>query len=165
MIRTFVQTGDLTQNLTRYQGEPEGPTTAELAEAAYWRAVVTRTEGPAAFVVAPGPGLDLIVDSGRYRLDRTWHGVREQDTRRWLRYWARPLERGGEDWPGIEAHHVRGLLAAAGWSQLHAAQVVGVDARTMRKWCAGEGMTYPAWVLLRDLALEAIAERNARGAP
>lgn len=158
MIRIIITAGEATESLERV-------TDPEDAEAAYWRGIVQRTAGPSALIIHPTPGVDALVDSARYRLDRDWRGPREQDMTRWRRLWALPLERGGEPWPGVRPHEVRGLLAAAGWTQVHAAMALGVGPQAMRRWLtdkgSGRAMDYPTWVLLRDLALEAVRERVA----
>lgn len=156
MIRTYTTTG----GDGRIDGDIAYHSTATEAEAAYWRNCAQRTDGVGVAHLHPPREMGNLVAPGRYRLDREWRGPREQEHARWLRLWALPLERGGEPWGGVQPHEIQGIIDAAGWSQVSAAQALGVDPRSMRRWVAGDrAMGFAEWVLLRDLAIVAIETR------
>lgn len=145
MIRAYTRTptGEI------IEGQPIHFDAPILAEAWYWRQVGHRPTVPATAVLDPGRG--RAVAPARYRLD-AGHlgGPREQEPERFAMLWATPEQ--GWTPPGPVA--LRGLLAAAGWSQLQAGRLLGVSGRAVRKWCAGDApLTFPVWYTLREMHL------------
>jgi DNA-binding transcriptional regulator YiaG len=69
----------------------------------------------------------------------------------------------------VQAADFTAAIAALGWSQLEAARQLDVDARTVRRWVAGErAVPGPAVVALRCIARLRVVEdlinrRAARG--
>lgn len=122
------------------------------AEAMYWRAVAGPLARGRRTLVLEGDGLA----PASYRLDMEWPADRETAPARWARLWATPAQLPGR-WPGITATDLRGLLAAAGWTQGEAARQIAIGDRQMRKWCAdGSMVSWASWYALRELALATI---------
>lgn len=153
MIRVYTSGQD-----GRIQGEIAYAKSPVEAEALYWRLCAQRTAGPGVVHIHPASPVDLAVATGRYRIDADWRGPRELDADRWQRLWALPMARTGP-WGGVRPHEIQGIIDAAGWPQTIAAQMMGVNERSFRRWVLGErAMDYPTWVLLRDLAQREIEQ-------
>lgn len=89
-------------------------------------------------------------------------------------YWRKAHPRDGgplwaqdaRDWSegyALPTAYLRGLLAAADWTQAAAAAACGVTPRGARKWAAGRESTIPAgpWIVLRGAALGAVRAKVA----
>lgn len=106
-----------------------------------------RTDSPGQLIVhSPVPD---ITHPAVYRTDRIWTGHREMVGGRRLKIWASPQE----GWILPDRSIVQGLLHSAGWTQVVAAEMIGVDGSNFRKWLRRKhNMPFSAWRALLHFA-------------
>lgn len=83
-----------------------------------------------------------------YLTDKTHFGAREQDPERHQKIWATPLE----GWTKPDESMIRGLLKAAGLTQLEAAKQIGISVQHLGRYLSGKTpITFAVWNVLLDL--------------
>ena len=123
MIRIYRQTGENGTMLDRIVSSDPLE-----AEEHYLRLVQIRQDQPGVVVVQVPPAVAEVVPPARYRLDRRWSGVaRELELERQRRQWA--------EGP-VTAWMARAVARLAQLPGAAAAELIGVDSRTWRRWTA-----------------------------